>query len=39
MTDCYEIYTIDKRDTEEDEETKKETVFISIKMPESMMNE
>ena len=39
MNDCYEIYTIDKRDCEEDEETKKETVFISIKMPESLMNE
>ena len=39
MSDCYEIFTKPRRETEEDEETKKETVFISIKMPENLMNE
>ena len=39
MDDCYELYYKDRRETEEDEETKKETVFISIKMPEKIMNE
>lgn len=39
MEDCYEIFTKERRDNEEDELTKKETVFISIKMPENLMNE
>jgi hypothetical protein len=30
MEHCYEIYTKDRRECEEDEEVKKETVFISI---------
>jgi|APSaa5957512535_1039671.scaffolds.fasta_scaffold206898_1 hypothetical protein len=39
MEDCYEIYTKDRTDTPEDIETQKQTVFISIKMPEQIMNE
>tara|TARA_B110000285_G_C15101876_1_gene605472 strand:+ start:1797 stop:2063 length:267 start_codon:yes stop_codon:yes gene_type:complete len=39
MKECYEIYYKDCRDNEEDEETKKETVYISIKMPDRLMNE
>lgn len=39
MEDCYELYYKPIRETEEDEETQKEKVFISIKMPEKIMNE
>lgn len=39
MENCYEIYTQDIRESEEDEEVKKEKVFISIQMPEDLMNE
>jgi|TARA_B110001450_G_scaffold256022_1_gene285135 hypothetical protein len=39
MDKCYELYYKDIRDCEEDEETKKQKVFISIQMPEEMMNE
>jgi hypothetical protein len=39
MKECYEIYYKDCRENEEDEETKKETVYISIKMPDRLMNE
>lgn len=39
MNDCYEIYYKDITDTEEDIELGKQKVFISIKMPEKIMNE
>jgi hypothetical protein len=39
MKDCYEIFYKEMRKSLEDEETKKETVYISIKMPERLMNE
>lgn len=39
MDDCYEVYTKDKTETEEDIQTQAQTVWISIKMPEKIMNE
>lgn len=39
MKDCYEIFTQPCKGTAEDEETKKEIVYISIKMPQKLMNE
>jgi hypothetical protein len=39
LEDDYEVYYEDRTETEEEIEEGKQTVFISIKMPEHIMNE